>query len=204
MAAAARKAGSQTIKCPVALRRHIAHFATKNGRLTTESMTDGHSVQGITAGVSVKCWAIQNMLTDNKIPHTQEGLMTVNNPARTGLWTAQGEFDEKVFEELAAHAIDDANGQKVLTRDIVVTWLAKRQQGKDFGLATKLAYVVPVTWKAVTDGSIQELFEYYSDSNVKKDKTIMKAMTLAKFRQFYTDPQLVVEERLKQQKQQNQ
>lgn len=189
--------------CPVA--HHIAMFTEKKPNntpnlLTTESMTNGHTVQGITDGVYVKCWAIQNLLNDRKMPHTLDQLLTVENPARTGLWNANGQFDNTVFEDLAKSAVKDEKGVAVLTREIVMTWLQKKHAGKTLGKATTLAYVVPVSWEAVTEGSIKELFMYYSDSFIKSSVNngdeIIPAMTLTKFKRFYTDPSSVVQERI--------
>lgn len=187
--------------CP--LKHHIKQFTAIDGNtLTTNTMTNGHSVQGITDGVYVKCWAIQNLLTDRNLPHTSDSLLTVNNPARTGLWTADGKFDEKVYAEVCKLAIDDSKGKKVLTRKIMMNYLADKHKGKSLGTATKLGYMVPVSWKAVTEGSIKELFLYYSDSEIKDPETgkMVQAMTLEQLKLFYTEPQKVIQKRMNKSK----
>jgi hypothetical protein len=194
------------MSCPLA--KHVAQFATANGTLTTQSMTDGHTQQGIIdgvldKGVYVKCWAIQNLMTDRKLPHTLKDLLTVVNPARTGMWTADGQFDEKAFSELSAMAVLNGQKEKVLTQAIVTDYLS-RKVTIETGTATKLGYTVPVTWKAVTAGSIKELFLYYSDSVVyTPSQEKINAMTLGRFRQFYTDPESVVADRIERVKRQS-
>jgi hypothetical protein len=190
-----KTAAASVTKCPLA--RHIAHFATKSGQLTTDSMTEGHTVQDIHDGVYVKCWAIQNLMTDRKLPHTLNHLLTVNNPARTGLWTAEGEFDEKAFEDLSTVATHDSR-ELVMTEEAMTKWLAKRHHGKELGKATSLGYIVPVEWEAVTAGSIKELFLYYADTSLQVNDKKVPAMTMDKLKRFYTDPEAVVQERLNQ------
>ena len=59
----------------------------------------------------------------------------------------------------------------------------------DHGLTTRIAFVIPVPWKTVTDASLWELFEYYADTTVtRKDGTTHKAFTTAILHRFYTQP----------------
>jgi hypothetical protein len=147
-------------KCPFnAVLAHARFFTGADDALTTESMTTGHTKQGITSGVPIKCRAIMNMLYDRKKEATAAELATLVNPAATGLWNAEGSFDEKRFELLAAKAISN-QGKAILTKQM---FQELRPEEKDLGNATHVYYVVPVSWKAVTSGSIDELFEYYSD-----------------------------------------
>jgi hypothetical protein len=141
-------------------------------------MTEGHTNQSIVEGVAIKCWAINNLLSDRLLPHTVDGLMVVENPARTGLWTVDGQFDEEVFSDLSTRAIEIKSGQKVVTREIMMAFLKEKHKPKTLGTATYLAYVVPVSWEAVTEGSIKEL--YYSDRSFIDHQTgeTVKAMTL--------------------------
>lgn len=190
---------AQNVKLGCPLKHHIQQFTAVDGNtLTTNTMTNGHSAQGITDGVYVKCWAIQNLLTDRNLPHTSDSLLTVNNPARSGLWTADGKFDEKVYAEVCKLAIDDSKGQKVLTRKILMNYLADKHKGKTLGTATKLGYMVPVSWTAVTEGSIKELFLYYSDSEVKDTETgkMVQAMTVEQLKLFYAEPEKVIKKRM--------
>lgn len=59
---------------------------------------------------------------------------------------------------------------------------------------------ISVTWEKVTDGSLKELFRYYSDCEYLNDKKEMvNAMTVKTFRAFYTNPYELVKVRLAQQ-----
>jgi len=52
------------------------------------------------------------------------------------------------------------------------------------GNACKVFFVIPINWKMVTKGSIDELFEYYSDYDFYGEK----ALTVERLRDFYTNP----------------
>ena len=47
-------------------------------------------------------------------------------------------------------------------------------------------YLVPVPWKGVIDGSIDELFKCYNDWWVRKNDKIKPAMTIEHVKLFYT------------------
>ena len=142
------------------LQRHAGWFAVKGKEaLTKKSMTDGHTVQAITAGVYPKVWAITNMLVGK--PSTVKGICSINNPARAGFWTLEGNFDDGAFAKLAAKSIED-KGEQIITRAMVNEYLTERHGGgkayreKKFGNATRLALLIPVSWEAVTSGSFDE------------------------------------------------
>lgn len=182
-------------KCPFnAVLAHARFFAGKDDALTTESMTAGHTIQKITAGVPLKCRAILNMLQDRKMEVTAEALATLVNPAATGLWTSEGYFDEKRFTLLAAKAITD-QGKAIITKALFRELCPQREK---LGKATHIFWKIPVSWKAVTKGSINELFEYYSDHWYKNPKgKYEKALTVEQIRAFYTDPVSVMQRRQK-------
>jgi hypothetical protein len=170
-----------------AVQRHAALFATVDkATLTTESMTHGHTIQGITSGVWVKGKAITNLLTDRKLPLTAEAVATIQNPAATGMWDKNGRFDEKVFLEMAELAISVPNiHEKVLTEGIITGYLKKKHAGKDLGTATKVGYLLPVSWEAVTSGSIGELIKYFGNAKTADGKG---AITVSRMRQWYENP----------------
>jgi hypothetical protein len=86
--------------------RHVAWFATPDGLLTEASMKAGHSRLGITKGVNLKVRAIMNLLAQhfpqNKGRYTIADLLRIVNPARTRIWTENGQFDEMRFAHVGA------------------------------------------------------------------------------------------------------
>ncbi len=177
--------------------QHIQFFAEANGQITDKSMTSGHSDQGITDGVKIKKWAICNLLDDRKLEHTIQCLARVNNPASSGIWDENGDYDEVRFNKALEFKLKRSDGVEVMTESLFQHFLHELHKKNSTGNATHLGYIVPVSWKAVTDGSINELFRYYSDTTYENEKgKIEKAMTLTKLRQFYKGPNSVMEERI--------
>lgn len=171
---------------------HACFFAKTDGELTYKSMTKGHSDQGITSGVDIKARAISNLLDDRKLPHNCESLATVNNPASSGIWDKEGKFCEERFNELCKNSVKNEEGFEVLTASIFHQFLEKLHEGEKLGNATYIAYVIPVSWKKVTEGSVNELFTYYSDATFEGKN----AMTRERMREFYTNPNKVMQERI--------
>ncbi len=187
-------------RCPV--HQHAAYYAAQaDGLLTTASMTEGHDKQSISDGVSIKCWAITNMMTERKIDGQPADLARVVNPARSGLWDEKGEWDEQAYGRLVSHyARDLDDGKRVVTREafgrFVTDERKRRGEPSKLGNATKLGWVVPVAWVKVTEGSIGELFRYYADCWVRaEDSTYEAALTVEQIKRFYTNPVAVSEAR---------
>ncbi len=177
------------------VQRHIECYAASNGiDLTKESMTQGHTAQGITEKVWLKVWAIINMLSPQE--PTVANLCPMRNPAATGIWGTNGQVDQARLAQIVARAIDD-KGKKILTKTIVDDWLKGLHGKKDHGVATYLGYAAPVTWWRVTDGSIGELFRYYTDHTYTNKKgQAVPALTVERFTQFYTHPKVVWKQRV--------
>lgn len=169
-----------------ALQRHVEFFADKSRvDLTEKSMKDGHYIQQITKGVYPKVWAISNILHGG--PSTVGALCKVQNPAASGFWDKEGHFDEEAFAKLREKSIED-KGEEIITRAMVDQYLKERHGEQDLGTATYLARVIPVTWKAVTEGSFDELFKYYADyMYVNKKGKAEQALTVKRFRDCYLD-----------------
>lgn len=169
-------------------------------RLTSESMTNGHTIQKIFSGVGTKVLAILGLikLAKPKSPPTVETVAAIVNPARSGLWNEKGEFDEVQFEQLSTYARDSV-GERVVTRADVQRYLDTKWGNRYFGVATWVYVVVPVFWTAVTKGSFDELFEYYSDHWYQPTNggARVKAMTLAHLKRFYMDPVSIMRRREK-------
>jgi hypothetical protein len=170
---------------PVA--KHIRGYTIRN-TLTKDSMIDNHTTQGITKGVGIKAKAITNILHDRKLDSTVEGLSQMVNPARSGIWDEKGYFNEARFNDLKMMSIFD-QGESIITKDIYSSFMEDIHKGKDYGKSTCIYYVLPVSWNRVTQGSIDELFEFYSDHTFINTKgRFEKALTIGRLYEFYNDP----------------
>jgi len=191
-ASSAASAASRTA-CPVASRTaapvpvqaHAAWFADSAGNLTTESMTKAHASLGITDGVGFKCKAIEALCRSHRCPLTGAGIAAIPNPARTGIWTASGEFDKKRFDELAGMAQqDDRNTCRAVTRAMVDRLV--NQGATNTAVWVWLFRFIPVrpSWRDITSASFDELFRNFADTTVAGEPAISVNVLL----QFYTDP----------------
>ncbi|VBB17577.1 hypothetical protein YASMINEVIRUS_40 [Yasminevirus sp. GU-2018] len=182
--------------------KHARFFSTldKEGTLTPKSIIEGHSEQQITSGVDIKQRAILNMLYDKGLDSTAHNIACMYNPASTGLWDTEGNFNRKRYEELCKFAIttdEKAGSKRVITEKIMNKFREVVHGDKNFGIATNVFYVVPVPWKKVTDGSISELFKYYNDCWVMEDGELVPAHSVESIERFYTDPCTVMQMRMK-------
>lgn len=180
------------------VRKHIEYFAKKDGTLDDASMRCPHYNQNIRSGVSTKISAIQSLLNRRGLKHNVDDLLTVINPESTGLWNSQGQFDNEVFETLKSKAIKTEDNKQILLRkhfdELRKDNLTKSDQG--WSLASFAHYIIPVTWGMVTNGSLTELFKYYSDYEYTYDDgTKEPALTVEQVYKFYTNPNNLMEER---------
>lgn len=156
--------------CPV--QQHAQWFADHQGQFTRQSMIEAHNKLGIDGSgfkIAVKIKAIFDMLLRHGSPDVYndvEKLSAIVNPARSGIWDASGQFNQERFDMLVAQAIPDDQ-----TRIPAVT---KAMFAKLIGRGNGLAAVtwmmkllpLPLSWKTVTNASLDELFEYFSDTYV--------------------------------------
>ena len=97
--------------------KHAAFFAESDGQaLSRDSFTAGHSCQGITAGVGIKGRAIMNMMYGK--PETVDTICDVVNPAKTGIWDDNGNFDEVEFNKLTSNPIMTHDGEHLITKQM--------------------------------------------------------------------------------------
>lgn len=182
----------QVKECPVL--QHARFFSDKNYNLTSQSITDGHKIQGITSGVNIKQKAILNLLHDHNMNPTADNLATMVNPAATGLWGTDMKFNEKRFESLCELAIKmPVSGKRIITKEIFNNFREKMVTETNPGTATYIYYFIPVPWKKVTDGSINELFQYYNDCWVLQKNKLEPALTIEHIKLFYTEPNKVMQ-----------
>ena len=201
------------------VKSHIEFFADDKGNLTTESMNNGHYDQGINGlTVKLKSRAIHNMMDNSnnfnfrgkrrlsndtnyhkcpfKRPHNVATLLRITNPARTGIWNVDGTFNQTVFDQLVDRSDiqqigKDGSGEKIIMKKHFMEHLKERRQGKELGNACHIFKFVPVSWTRVTQGSIDELFEYFSDIIFDGEK----AFTESRLREFYTNPAKLMRQR---------
>lgn len=181
--------------------QHAMFFAvndTENvgGILTSESIINGHTQQDIPHNLTLagKTKAIMNMAQAYKLGNTACAFARLENPARTGLWNSQGDFDEKQYDVLCdyASAYDYAithDGKRVITEKIMNNFRGVIHGNKNDGKVAVFVSILPITWNRVTNGSINELFTYYYDCKVLEDGANVHALTLYKIKEFYTKPQ---------------
>jgi len=181
------------------VRKHVEFFAEVNGELTDFSMRAGHATQHIEKGVGLKIRAIKNMLSERNLPQTADAICTLENPARTGIWNIDGTFNEDIFNEITSKAINGVGKytgwkKRVVTKQIIRDFLKdKYKKAVDkIGNACNVFFVIPVNWKRVTKGSIDELFEHYSDCNYNGEKTL----SVERLREFYTNPSGLMNKKL--------
>jgi len=174
------------------VREHIKFFSESDGKITSERIADAHKSQCIFKGVSVKARAICNIMGDK--PHNIETLENTPNPSSTGIWKPDGTFDEDEFNKLVNRgARSSALGYKrIITKQNFLDHLHERHGKKNTGIACYVLKFIPVSWKRITNGSIDELFEYYSDAVVNNEKVF----TETRLREFYTDPNKVMDARI--------
>jgi len=173
-----------------ALSRHVQFFAEKNEELNTESMKPPHDQLGISKNVKYKMQAILNMLDRRELPHNSKNLITIFNPASSGIWDANGNFNEEKFNELSATAVFN-NGHQVITKEIFQQFLySMPKNGSEKETAATVTIIWPfkinISWERVTEGSVDELFEYLADTTIiNYSGKPEKAFTVDALRQFY-------------------
>lgn len=166
--------------------QHAAYFADDKGSLTRESMRDGHSLLGISSGVAFKSNAIHSLLNTNRCPFTPAAIASITNPARSGIWDANGHFNEAVFDELVGASGMNESKRRVVTRDMFDTLIAKHPDSGRLATWTWFYFIpVPLSWATITRASLDELFANFSDTTLNGKPGI----TVDRLRLFYTDPQ---------------
>lgn len=183
-----------------ALYEHVGFFKSNNdGTLTTKSMIKKHTEMGDEKWtVPYKVDAIIHMLDDNHYKHNVESMMKIINPASSGIWDPDGNFDSDVFNELASKAIT-FKGKEIITKKIFKDFVkARHPNGIHPQTATNIHILgcVPyeITWEKVTQGSIDEIFEYFHDASYNHHGKKEQAITVEKLRNFYQHPANVMQE----------
>lgn len=162
--------------------RHAALFAN-SGQFAYESMMEAQKKIGLEPCFLTKARAIAilNLLPEKQTP---QALCRVINTARSGVWNADGSFNEEVFSELTRlHSIRD-RGVHVMTYKMFRAFLDEKHGSGYSGVMTS-AYLIPITYHQVTDGSVRELFNVFSDCVYQGEN----AISIPTLRRFYTDPE---------------
>ena len=166
---------------------HATHFAGIDGKLSYESIMEGQKKWGITGNLAhIRALAVLKMCGEDKTP---ESLSQVVNHARSGIWNTDGTFNEDRFNELKEHTVLSDDGVEVITQSIFDKFLSKLHGNGFSGIMVNVwissIICLPITYHQVTQGSVAEFFDKFSDSTYKEEK----AVSLDKLRQFYTDPE---------------
>jgi hypothetical protein len=187
------KSSNPSIKYTDAVAEHISYFSELNGKITEKSMKDGHNKQHIFNNVGIKIIAILNLLYKYSFEPIISSLLKVNNPASTGLWDSDGNFDENQFKKLYdKRIIDSVNNKEIITKQMFNELRQEKylsDNAKTYNnIAVWVYWILPISWSQITDGSINELFEYYSDATYNNEKVL----TVGRVFDFYTKPKEVM------------
>ena len=166
---------------------HAAHFAGPDGKFTHDSIMNGQKKWGITGKLAgIRAEAILKACGEEKTP---EAICKVVNYARSKIWNEDGTFNEEQFNKLKEHAVTSDDGKEVVTLSIFKKFLSDLH-GNSFSGVMVYVYCLPITYHQVTEGSVSDFFDKFSDCTYK-DK---KAMSFEKLRQFYTNPKAASQE----------
>ena len=182
--------------------RHAAFFAHPNDReiISVESMTKGHHIQHIHDGVGLKVWAINNLLNERALPQTIHAFRQITNPASSGIWNSEGNFNLTAFNAFVSGTSFMHQGYQILTRDSVRRWFHQKYlfagDSRWAEVATRIAWLLPVSWDTVTSGSFDELFRYFTDITYTSPSGVrVPALTVNQLLMFYTQPERLMERR---------
>jgi hypothetical protein len=150
-----------------ALERHVTFFADTDGkRLTKEVIVEAHRLLGMGNGKSIQFKADAIL----QLAQSVKGLCQVLNPAASKLWTPEGNIDEVRWAALIGSRGYVTKSDFVRFVDRVhppvptaAVSLAAPAPGSDDVAATVAMGLIKVTWHRITDGSVNELFEYFVD-----------------------------------------
>ncbi len=153
--------------------QHAGWFANHQEQFTRQNMIEAHNKLGIDGSsfkIGVKIKAIFDMLqrhgSVSEVASDVTHISAIVNPARSGIWDAHGQFNQERFDLLVAQALpDDQTRVPAVTRAMFANLV-----GRGNGLAA-IAWVLrliplPLSWLTVTNASLDELFEYFSDTYV--------------------------------------
>jgi len=162
--------------------KHTAFFSDDGVSLNAKTMCQRHYDMGICPYVPLKVEAILN------IGDSVTEIASTSNPSSTGLWRADGSFDIARFDMLRAKAIT-VDGVDYLLR---AHFDSLRTRDRDDEVPTHVSLLfgcVPygITWKAITDGSLRELFEYFGQTIVV-DGSSVRAIRVDTALAFYLNP----------------
>jgi hypothetical protein len=172
----------------------VRFFASNNkGDLTTKEMIKKHTQMGNNKWtVPYKVDAIKHMLDDNNLEHNVSSMLKLINPASSGIWDTDGNFNQNVLNALVTKQIM-INNQQVITKKIFEDFIKERHSD---GIHPKTATTLRifgclpfnVTWEKVTQGSVNEIFECFSDVTYHHDGIKEDAITVETLQHFYQHP----------------
>ena len=201
---------------PTQVLSHVNFFSEQTSdKLTPQSMRQGHTKIGQTGiGFSSKIDAITQIVTKEfKKPLVLPSFSEAPNPASSGIWHANGTLDEKMLDQVVAQCSstlkpqkrkcnpsdeEEENEIKVIRKELIMKYL--EQRWKDNAEADKvvahawsgpfgMVKIGAITWKMVTTGSFNDLFNHGFDCVHYEDgRTRENVLSESWFRLFYTAP----------------
>jgi len=161
--------------------KHTAFFSDDGVSLNSKTMCQRHYDLGICPYVPLKVEAILN------IGDGVADIARTSNPSSTGLWRDDGSFDLARFDMLRTKAIT-VDGVEFLLRSHFDS-LRTRDRDDETPTHVRLLGCVHygITWKAITDGSLRELFEYFGQT-ILVDGSSVQAIRVDSALAFYMDP----------------
>lgn len=165
---------------------HAAIFAN-SGKYGEDSIMNGQKRHGLEDCplTRIRASAVLNMLSSSN-DKSPEALCKVVNYANSGVWNKDMSFNQVEFDNLTrVHIISD-EGAPAITYELFRAFLdAKHGTGYSGIMTTAYYYIpIPITYYQVTDGSVKELFNVFSDCLYNG----RKAITIPTLKRFYTDP----------------
>ena len=174
------------------VRDHIQFFTDeKTHELTKDSMQSSHAKLGLPDN-KLKYDAILSIASQHQVSPTADGMSGLVNPVAVGPWRG-GKFEAGLWIAMKKAAIrDPKTGRSIFTKHALKDMCERNKLMADAN-ACKLCifgcFGMQLKWGRVTDGSINELFEVYSDHWFKNPQTntYEKAISEDQMLLFYTN-----------------
>lgn len=158
--------------------QHASTFADSEGRVTDATIA-ARQVELNDTG-SIAEFRKRAVLTAIEGQPTVDHLCNVgnSNPARSGIWNADGTLNQGRLKELKDRCAVAEDGTRLLTKSVMKAFIKERRAGENksfvphlfaFGIGAWVKphrffpFKIPVPNVAVTDGSVDAFFVAYAD-----------------------------------------
>jgi hypothetical protein len=152
--------------------KHVQLFFRTDMRMDADYIEALHREMGM-SGFRMAAKA----LTIARLAPNASALAVTPNPARSGVWLRNGSISEERWAQLAARAVENGQARYVL-----------RAHYADMVRSSGGYAAFPISWDAVTDGSLTELFRDFADACVAFEGSGRQpAWSVERLRAFYED-----------------